>query len=71
MLFSDGPEGNKFANAGVGKVLETISSKTIKVGQIGNVSLNARNIAADFLYARVEFLLATARDEDIRTLLGE
>src|SRR6202140_386002 len=78
MLFGDGPEGNKFANAGVGE--NNIDSplpfrhglvETIKVGQIGNVSLNARDIAADCFYGLVEFLLVTARDEDIRTLLDE
>src|SRR5260370_41720883 len=78
MLFGDGPEGNKFASAGVGE--NNIDSplhlrdglvETIKVGQFGNVSLNAGNVAADCLYGLVEFLLAAARDEDIRTLLGE
>src|ERR1700733_15417469 len=78
MLLGDGPEGNKFANAGVGE--NNIDSplhlgdglvETIKVVQVGNISLNARNIAADCLYGRVEFLLATARDEDMGTLFGE
>src|SRR6202140_2805418 len=78
MLFGDGPERNKFANAGVGE--NNIDSplhlgdglvETVKVGQFGNVSLNARNVAADCLYGLVEFLLATARNEDIRTLFDE
>src|SRR5258708_7293057 len=78
MLFGDGPKGNKFANAGVGK--NNIDSrlhvrdglvKTLKVGQFGNVSLNARSIAADFLHGVVELLLAAARDEDIGTLFDE
>src|SRR6202041_2878663 len=78
MLFGDGAEGNKFANAGVGE--NNINSplhlgdglvETIEVVKFGNVSLNARNVAADCLYRLVEFLPATARDEDICPLLGE
>src|SRR6266849_9469141 len=78
MLFGDCPEGNKFANASVGEnnidsplYLRDGLVETIKVVQFGNVSLNARNVAADCLYGLVEFLLATARDKDICTLLGE
>src|SRR5258708_4364493 len=78
MLFGDGPKGNKFANAGVGE--NNIDSplhlsdglvKTIKVSQLGNVSLNSRNVGADCLHGLVEFLLAAARDEDIGTLFDE
>src|SRR5713101_4378516 len=78
MLFGDGPKGNKLANAGVGE--NNIDSplyltdglvKTIKVCQFGNVSLNSRNVGADCLHGLVEFLLAAARDEDIRTLFDE
>src|SRR6266478_2765467 len=78
MLFGDGPKGNKFAKACVGE--NNIDSpphlrdrlvKTIKVSQLGNVSLNSRNVGADCLHGIVEFLLATARDEDIRTLFDE
>src|ERR1700704_347286 len=78
MLFGDSSKGNKFTNAGVGE--DNIDSplhlrdglvKTIKVSQLGNVSLNARNIAADCLHGLVEFLLAAARDEDIGTLFDE
>src|SRR6266850_7130207 len=78
MLFGDGAKGNKFANAGVGE--NNIDSplhlrdglvKTIKVSQLGNVSLNSRNVRADCLHGIVEFLLATARDEDIGTLFDE
>src|SRR5713101_7447538 len=78
MLFGDSPKGNKFANAGVGE--NNIDSplrvrdglvETIKVGQFGNVALNARHIAADCLHGLVEFLLPTARDEDIGTLFDE
>src|SRR3982074_3756941 len=78
MLFGDGPKGNKFANAGVGE--NNIDSplplsdglvKTIKVSQLGNVSLNSRNVGADCLHGLVKFLLAAARDEDIRTLFDK
>src|ERR1700722_1514123 len=78
MLCGDGPKGNKFANAGVGE--NNIDStlhlrdrlvKTIKVSQLGNVSLNSRNVGADCLHGLVEFLLAAACDEDVSTLLDE
>src|SRR6202790_1663475 len=78
MLFGDGPKGNKFANTGVGK--NNIDSplhlsdglvKTINGGQLGNVSLNARNVGADCLHGLVKFLRATARDEDIGTFFDE
>src|ERR1700694_396779 len=78
MLFGDGPKGNKFAHAGVGE--NNIDSslrlrdglvKTIKVSQLGNVSLNSRNVRADCLHGLVEFLLAARHDEDIGTLLDE
>src|SRR5207247_8908576 len=76
MLFGDGPKGNKLADAGVGE--NNIDSplhlrdglvKTIKVRQLGNVSLNSRNVGADCLHGLVEFLLEAPRDEDISTLL--
>src|SRR6266478_2625025 len=78
MLFGDGPKGNKFTNAGVGE--NNIDSplhvsdglvKTIKVSQLGNVSLNSRNVGADCLHGLVKFLLTAARDEDIGTLFDE
>src|ERR1700704_4090941 len=78
MLFGDGPKGNKFTNAGVGE--NNIDSRlhvrdglveTIKVGQFVNVSLNAGNVGVDCTHGLVEFLLAAARDEDIRTLFDE
>src|SRR5216684_8235752 len=78
MLCGDGRNGNKFANAGVGE--DNIDSplhlgdglvKTIKVSQLGNVSLNARNVGADCFHGLVEFLLAAARDEDVGTLSDE
>src|SRR6516164_4187370 len=78
MLFGDGPKGDKFANAGVGE--NNIDSslhlsdrlvKTIKVSQLGNVPLNARNVGADGLHGLFEFLLASARNEDIGILFDE
>src|SRR6267143_5966991 len=78
MLFSDLPKGNKFAHAGVRE--NNINSplhlrdglvKTINVSQLGNVSLNSRNVGANCLHGLVEFLLAAARDEDIGTLFDE
>src|SRR5258707_6858556 len=78
MLFGDGRKGNKFGNAGVGE--NNIDSpldlsdglvETIKVSQLGNVSLNSRNVGANCLYGLVEFFLPAARDEDISTLFDE
>src|ERR1700720_4009232 len=78
MLFGDGPEGDKFANAGVGE--NNIDSpfhlsdglvKTNKVSELGHGSLNSRNFVADCLHGLVEFLLPAARDEDIGTLFDE
>src|ERR1700676_3129511 len=78
MLFRDGPKGNKFGQPGVGEnnidspfYLSDSLVETIKVGQFSNISLNARNVAADCLYGLVEFLLAAARDEDKGTLFDE
>src|SRR5438132_8812597 len=77
MLFGEGPKRNKFADSCVGE--NNIGSpphprdglvKTIKVSQLGNVSLNSRNVGADCLHGLVEFLLAAARDEDIGTLFN-
>src|SRR5271155_849891 len=78
MLFGDGPKGDKFADAGIGEnnidsplQLSDRLVKTIKVSQLGNVSLNSRNVDADCLHGLVEFLLAAARNEDIGTLFSE
>src|SRR6266478_4340983 len=78
MLFGDGPKGNKFANTGVSENnidsplhLSNRLVKTIKVSQLGNVSLNSRNVGADCLHGLVKFLLAAARNEDIGTLFDE
>src|SRR6266478_5915556 len=78
MLFGDGPKWNKFADAGICENnidsplhLRNRLVKTIKVSQLGNVSLNSRNVGADCLHGLVEFLPASARDEDIGTLFDE
>src|ERR1700722_8473315 len=78
MLFGNGSKGNEFTHAGVSE--NNVDSplhlgdgfvETIKVGQLGDVPLNARNVGADCLYGLVELLLATARYEDIGTLFDE
>src|SRR6202051_1450652 len=78
MLFGDGPKGNKCADPGIGENnidsplhVEDGLVKTIKVSQLGNVSLNSRNVDADCLPGLGEFLLAAAGDEDIGPLFGE
>src|SRR5260370_12656354 len=73
MLLCDASQGRKLSNTGVSQ--NDIDSslcldglvETIKVGQFGNISLNAGNIAADCLHCLIEFLLTTARDEDVST----
>src|SRR5580658_1941410 len=78
MLSGNGSKLNEFAHAGIRE--NNVDSplhlgdgfvKTIKVGQLGDVALNARNVGADCLHSLVEFLLATARYEDIGTLFNE
>src|ERR1700688_2300333 len=78
MLFGNDPKGNEFAHARVSE--NNVDSplhlgdglvETLKVGQLGDVALNARNVGADCLHSLVEFLLATARYEDIGTLFDE
>ena len=71
VFFGDFTEGNEFTDTGIGE--DNIDSslhfadclvKTIKIGQFGDVSLNACRVAADCLHGLIQFLLATARDED-------
>src|SRR6266481_2083146 len=78
MLFGNGPKGNEFAHARVSE--NNVDSplhlgdgpvKTIKVGQLGDVALNSKNVGADCLHGLVEFFLAAARYEDIGTLFDE
>ncbi len=66
MLLRDASQGTKFSDTGVSQ--NDIDSslrldslvETIKVGQFGNISLNAGNVAADCLHGLIEFLLTTA-----------
>ena len=77
MLFRDVYQGRKFSDTGVSK--NDIDSsfrldrlvEPIKVGQFGNISLNAGDIPADCLYRLIELLLTAARDEDISTFSYE
>src|SRR5579863_1819385 len=78
MLFGDDPKGNKFANAGVGENnidpalhFRDCLIQTIKVGQLGDITLNAKSTPADGLDGIVEFFLAAACNEDISTLFDE
>ena len=73
----DTSQGSKLSNPGVGE--NDIDSplrldgliESVKVGQFGNVALNAGNVAADCLHGLIKFLLATARDEDVGALFDE
>src|ERR1700676_3345463 len=77
MLLSDFAERRKFRNAGIGEDDVKLPlcfdglKKTIEVGQFGNVSLNASDVAADRLYGRVELFLTAPRDEDVGPLFDE
>ena len=65
MLLRDAFQKRKFSDTGVSQ--NDIDSslrlddlvETIKIGQFGNISLNAGNIAADRLHGLIEFLLQT------------
>src|SRR5258708_13444925 len=78
MLLSDVSQGSKFTKAGVGENDVDSSPlrldglvETIKVGKVGNISLNTGDIASDRLNGLVKFLLATTRDEDECPLFDE
>jgi hypothetical protein len=45
--------------------------ESVKVGQIGDIALNAADVVADLLHGVVEFLLAASRDEDIGSFRDE
>jgi hypothetical protein len=71
MLLGDLSQGRKFTEAGVGKsnidlplCLDGFEG-TIKVGQFGDISLDAANVAADRLQGFVELFLTTTDDEDV------
>src|SRR5260221_10165147 len=74
-LFGDFTEGNKFTNSGVGENnidsplhLTDCLVDPIQVGQLCDVPLNARHVAADCRHGLIEFLFSAARDEDVCTL---
>src|ERR1700730_7058416 len=78
MLFGNCAKGNEFAHAGISE--NNVDSplhlgdglvKTIKVGQLGHVSPNSRDVGADRLHCLVEVLLATARYVDMGSLFDE
>src|SRR5882762_8567705 len=77
MLFRDASQGSKFSNAGVGEndidppLHPDGLIETIKVGQFGNVSLNASHVAADCLHGLIKLLLATACDENVGALFDK
>src|SRR5260370_42349242 len=77
MLLRDARQGRKFSETSISKN-EIDSSlcldglvETIKIGQFGNISLNAGNIAADRLHGLIEFILRTPRAYDVSPLSGE
>src|SRR5580692_5758629 len=65
MFFSNGSKGKEFAHAGIRE--NNVDSPL----HLGDVALNCRNVGPDCLYSLFELLLATARYEDIGTLLDE
>src|SRR5260370_41445790 len=77
MLFCNTLQGSKFSNPGVGEndIDSTLGLdglvEPVKVGQFGNVALNAGNVAADGLDGLIKFLPATARDKDVGALSDE
>src|ERR1700686_4036348 len=77
MLFCNTSQGSNLGNSGVGEYDIDLPLRldglveTIKVGKLGNVALNAGHVAADCLHGLIQFLLATARDEDVGALSDE
>src|SRR5271170_1196640 len=77
MLLRDLSQSGKFSDAGIGE--KNINSplgldglvETIQVRQFGNISPDADGAGADEFHGIIEFLLATASDEDISALLDE
>src|SRR5713226_9585391 len=78
MLLGDASQGSKFTKASVGE--NDVDSlplrldglvEPIKVGKVGNISLDAGDIASDRLNGLVKLLLATPRDEDECPLFDE
>src|SRR6266403_4083613 len=77
MLLGDASQGSKLTVACVGEhdidppLLLDRLVETIEVRQFGNVSLDTGDAAADRIHGLIEFLPATARNEDMSTLLDE
>jgi hypothetical protein len=77
MHLRDACQGRKFSDTRVSQNDVDSSLRldglveTIKVGQFGNITLNAGNVAADCLDGLIELLLTTARDEDVSTFSDE
>src|SRR3979490_525383 len=77
MRFGDLLQRGKFSHSSVGK--EHINSppltygfvEAIEVGQVGNVALNASNIASNCIHSVVKFLLAATGDENIGAISDE
>src|SRR5882724_8100033 len=77
MLLGDLVEGSKLSDASVGE--NDVDSplgrdclvETIEVGQLGDVSLHASNVAANHPHGHVEFLLTTACYEYVSPFLDE
>jgi len=78
VLFSNGTKRNKFAYPSMSE--NNIDSpghfgdslvQAIEVSRLSHVALNARNVGSDCLHRLVEFLLTSARDEDMGALLDE
>src|SRR5580692_5738763 len=77
MLFRDSSQGSKFSDTCIGEDDVNFPfcfdgfAETIKIGQLGNVSLNASDVATDRLHGLVEFLLTTARDKYVSPFFDE
>src|SRR5258708_2521580 len=77
MLFSDFVQGSEFSDAGIGEdnvdcpLCRDDLVEAIKVGQLGNISLDASDVPTDCLHGLVKFFLATTGNEDVGALLHE
>src|SRR5271155_3610705 len=77
MLLGDLAQGGNFAEARVGEndiespLLPDCFVETIQIGQFGNVSLDAGDVAAYCLHRFIEFFLATAGNKDVGAFLDE
>src|SRR5580704_3490363 len=77
MLLSDFVQGSEFSDAGIGEddIDFTFSRddlvEAIKVGQLGNISLDASDVPTDCFHGLVEFSLPTTGNENVGALLHE